>query len=442
MRIARIALAVVAGGAQAQDPVAKIAFDKGDYSTAVRLFEEANRKKPDCNNLFYAGLARYRLKQSNEALIAFRAAVECNPSLVEAHLALGDVYVQRGSDADALTAYLQALNLAPQNTAALRAAAALYLRNDVQAKAQSLLETLVAVDTRDAQAHADLAAVYAAGGDRDKAEKEFRTALKLKPNFPPALTGLGNLLLRSGDIDTALPLLIQAVKAQPRAYQPHFLLGSAYNRQNEFAKAAAELEEATRLGGKDPQIYYHLARAYGGLGRAEDRRQALAKFSEFTRQEKESAESQRRASRLVDEARTLMQSGDLQGAVNRLDQAREARPGDHTLLFRLAGLQFDLGQYGMARESVQAAIAISPSTWLYHYLLGLIEKGSGRWSDAQASLETAASLNTSAAEVQNALGEVAIRQGDKARAVAGFERAVQLNPAEPVYRQNLESAKR
>lgn len=337
MRIDRLALAALAVVATivAQDATsAKTAFDQGDYRTAVRLFEEANRAKPQCSNLFYIGLAQYRMKQVNEALIAFRAAVECDPSMVNAHLALADAYAVRGSDGDALAAYTQVLKIEPKNTAALRAAAALYLRNDLQAKAQPLLETLVELDGNDAEAHADLAAVYAAGGDRPRAESEFRTALKLKPDFAPALTGLGNLLLHSGEAEAAIPLLQRAITIQPKTFQPHFLLGSSYNRQGEFAKALGELQEAVRLGGRDPQIYYHLARAYGGLGRPDERREALAQFSELTRREKESAEAQRRAARLVDEARTLMQAGDLQGAVNRLDQAREARPADHTLLFR------------------------------------------------------------------------------------------------------------
>ncbi|HYI93100.1 MAG TPA: tetratricopeptide repeat protein [Bryobacteraceae bacterium] len=64
-------------------------------------------------------------------------------------------------------------------------------------------------------------------------------------------------------------------------------------------------------------------------------------------------------------ARTLLQAGDLENAAKRLEFAREAKPGDATLLFRLAGLNFDLQRYDIAREYAQAAISISPATWLY-----------------------------------------------------------------------------
>ena len=120
-------------------------------------------------------------------------------------------------------------------------------------------------------------------------------------------------------------------------------------------------------------MFYQLARAWGGLGRAPERKLALAKFSELTKKEKDNIELQRQAAKWIDDARSLLQAGDLESAANRLEQAREALPGDVTLLFRLAGLNFDLQRYNAAREYAQAAISISPATWLYHYLLGLVE---------------------------------------------------------------------
>ena len=61
---------------------------------------------------------------------------------------------------------------------------------------------------------------------------------------------------------------------------------------------------------------------------------------------------------------------------------------------------------------------------------------------ARVHLETAERLNPAAAEVQNALGEVAQHEGDSRRAVAAFQRAVELKPDEPAYRLNLEAARK
>ena len=73
-----------------------------------------------------------------------------------------------------------------------------------------------------------------------------------------------------------------------------------------------------------------------------------------------------------------------------------------------------------AEAFAQEAISLAPSEWLYHYLAGLAAKGAGQWPQARESLETAARLNASAAEVQNALGEVAQHDGDRESAIRAF----------------------
>ncbi len=430
---------LLALGAFGQDP--KAAFDRGDYAAAIRLFEAANARKPDCANTLYIGLSRYRLRQPTEALLAFQAAAQCDPKLVAAHLALGSTYEERRNDGEAIAAYARVLALEAKNVTALRSASNLYLKNGLHTKALPLLETLVAISRGLPDARADLGAVYAAGGDRAGAEAQFRKALEIRADYFPALTGLGNLLARSGEHDAAMPLLRKAAMVRPNAYEAHFLLGSALNRAGQFEEARRELEQAAKHGGaSEPQVFYQLARACGGLGLAEERRAALARFSELAKKEKDDAAARRQAAKLVDEARELLQSGDLEGAAQRLELARELMPADATLLFRLAGLHYDLRRYDAAREYAQAAIGMSPATWLYRYLLGLVEKGANRLPDAKASLEAAARLNPSEAPVWNALGEVVLLQGDRAAAIGYFEKACALAPGDESFRRNLESA--
>src|SRR5262249_29157140 len=189
----------------------------------------------------------------------------------------------------------------------------------------------------------------------------------------------GNLLARAGDDATAAPLLRKAVQSQPQAYDGHFWLGPALNRLGQLEEARTGLRQARKLGGgKDPGAVIQLARRWGCLGQATERRAAMARFSELAKKQKDDDESQRKAAAWIDEARVLLHAGDLENAVARLELAREAKPGDATLLFRLAGLNFDLQRYDAAREYVQAAISISPATWLYHYLLGLAERSARR----------------------------------------------------------------
>ncbi|MBO0725010.1 MAG: tetratricopeptide repeat protein [Blastocatellia bacterium] len=396
----------------------------------------------DCGKHFAAGLQEYQRKDLNKALIAFRTATQCDPKLVQAYLAIADIYAERGNDSEALSALLQALEIEPKNVLALRAAANLYLKNDEHRKALPLLETLTSLTPQSAEVHADLAAAYATKGDHKEAEAEFRRALELRADYFPALAGLGNLLSRAGDDKAATPLLRKAAQLQPQSYEGHFLLGSTLNRLGQFEEARAELEQASKLGGaNDPRVFYQLARAWGGLGKGPERRAALARFSELAKKQNDDEELQRKAAAWIDEARALLQTGDLESAAARLEMARDVKPGDATLLFRLAGLNFDLRRYDAAREYAQAAISLSPEVWLYHYLLGLVERSANHPAEARASLETAAKLQSTEAPVFNALGEVLIEQGERQAAIAAFEKAVKLAPNDAAFRQNLESAR-
>src|SRR5437588_797965 len=157
----------------------KRAFDAGKYAVAARLFEKARQESHDCHTLLYLGLARYRLKQLDPALMAFQEAVQCDPKLVTAHLALGEAYAEAGNDTEAVTAYQRVLRIEPTNAEALRGAAAIYARDKLDEKAAGVLEALIKVDPSNSQAHADFGAAYFALGNHDAAEAQFQEALRL-----------------------------------------------------------------------------------------------------------------------------------------------------------------------------------------------------------------------------------------------------------------------
>src|ERR1044071_6285185 len=123
-RLVTLLLAVSFAWSQALEQ-GKRAFDAGNYAEAARLFEKAHQSSQRCDILFFLGMARYRLQQPDAALIAFQSAVQCDPKLLPAHLALAEAYSERGNRDAALTAFTNVLRLDPQNGSALRGAAAI-----------------------------------------------------------------------------------------------------------------------------------------------------------------------------------------------------------------------------------------------------------------------------------------------------------------------------
>lgn len=443
MSLAPVLVLGLAAGAAAQPlEQAKQAFDAGDYHKAIQLFEQSQKQSQRCEVFFYIGVARYRLNDLDSAIIAFQSAASCDPNLFEAHVALAEAYTQKKNYSQALLSYDEALRVRPNDPGVLRVASGLYLRHQLNEQALPLLQRLVALQDGDPALYTDLGAAYGATADWKSADEQFRKALKLHPNYPPALTGIANLELKQGRPEKAIELLQQAIKLVPSAHEPRFLLGSAYNRAERFEEAVEQLETALRLGASDPEIHYHLVRAYGRLGRAEERDEALARFSELKTQSRQEEDIRREAVKLLDEANTLVSAGDLAAASELVEKSYALNPTNPETVFRLAGLQFDLRLYDLARPNARQATEMMPSDWRSHYLLGLIEKATGNLPAAQTCLEVAARLNPAAAEVQYELGHAAMAAKDPARALQYYERAVELAPGNETYEVYRETARR
>lgn len=420
----------------------KQAFDAGDYTQALRSFEEARKISSNCAIPFFIGLAHYRLKQIDQAIMEFSSASACDPSMVDAKIAVAEAYAEKGDDNRALAAYQAVLKLQPDNVEALRASGKLCLHHEMNTQAIPLFKRLVQLQPADLQAKSDLAAAYAATGKFQQAEEELNKALQADPANPSAVAGLGAVYLRSNRTQQALPLLQKAVRLAPNDAQPFYLLGSAYNRIGKYQDALAQLDKARQKSPNDPDIYYQIARACEHLGRSKNRQAAMARFAELKGESEKAFEARREAMKLLIQAKPFVDAGKLQEALKLVGKARQLDPDNDQVLYRLASLYFDTRQDALARQTIFEAIAIAPSEWSYHYLAGLIEERTRQFAAARESLEMAAQLNPTSAEAYDELGNVALQMNNPKQAVQDFKRAVALDPHKAGYKLKLEAAYR
>ncbi len=437
-------LLTVAAGARAdQDPVpaGKRAFDEGKYAEAIRLLRNAPVSANACEVHFITGLAHYRLRQLDQALIELQSAAECNPKSAEFQVAVAEAYIQKGNDNKALLALQSALKIQPDNKTALSDAGSIYLRHEMNAEAVGALEKLVALEPKNAQARSDLGAAYAGALNFEKARANFEQALGIDPNNASALVGLGHAELKADHPGEAVKLFTRAMQAAPHAFEPRYLRGLAFSAIGQNREALADLKTAVHLGGKDPEIYYRLAQVYRALGQEEQARNALAQFTALRSRSNQTEEGRREAARLTTEAKAMVEQGKLPDAIGLLEKSLAVEGDTSQTLSRLASLYYDTQQYDRAEQDGRKAIELDPSEWSYHYLLGLIERRKGNGNEARVSFETAVRLNPAAAEVFNQLGELSAAQGDYLGAVRNFEQAARLEPRESAYQANLQKAR-
>lgn len=138
-----------------------LAFDKGDYRTALAQFRRASERA--CYDP-WAHLAQAEVLRSERAFDAAIAAVEraleCRPTMAEAYRKYGEV---------------------------------LDAQND-GAGAERKLNEAIRLDPYDPYAHVVLAGVLRRSRRFDEAQAAIATALRLRPNLPAALRGHADLL--------------------------------------------------------------------------------------------------------------------------------------------------------------------------------------------------------------------------------------------------------
>ena len=154
----------------------------GQHRTAVRILEHAlclAGEQGLCSDIHtYLGYACYRLKNRDQALRHYRAAVEADAANAYAQGALGACYAEGGKHRAALPHLEAATRLEPGDASHWYAFGRILARKGELDRAQEALERALALRFPDGRARAQLAAVYQRQGKADDAVEQAKQALK------------------------------------------------------------------------------------------------------------------------------------------------------------------------------------------------------------------------------------------------------------------------
>jgi tetratricopeptide (TPR) repeat protein len=173
----------------------------------------------------------------------------------------------------------------------------------------------------------------------------------------------------------------------------HNILGIYYAEKGDLDAQIRELEEIMKATPKDPAVFFKVAKglAVGGW---------------------------------TDEA------------IKYYNQVLEMAPGDADTYCALALIQADSGDFEGAMELYRKGLQYNPQDGDLHGGLGSLLLQMGRIDEAIAELELAAKLKEDSAIYSN-LGMAVLLKGDIAGAIASFNKAVQLDPANAEAHYNL-----
>jgi tetratricopeptide (TPR) repeat protein len=171
--------------------------------------------------------------QLREAAAAHEAAVEADPSLVQAHVNLIRIYGELGEAAKAEEHYRAAVELEPNR----------------------------------AEIHYNYGVFLMSQERTDEAAEAFRRVLELEPGHADALNNYAYILMTSGRLDEAKRYYRAAIESKPDLRSAHFNLGRILVNQDKVWEAIVHLRQTlTPEDDETPRCTYALAAALARLG--------------------------------------------------------------------------------------------------------------------------------------------------------------------------------
>jgi tetratricopeptide (TPR) repeat protein len=167
----------------------------------ARLPPAARRLGPVLAAAFFLGLALLTWRQClvyRDGATLYAATLQRNPNAWLAHLNLGNLALEEGRTAEAISHYQAAERLEPDYPSTHFNLAKVWLQQGRLPEAIIENEEDLRLVPTDAEARNNLGIALAESGRRPEAETQFREALRLRPDYPRARANLEALLRMTG----------------------------------------------------------------------------------------------------------------------------------------------------------------------------------------------------------------------------------------------------
>ncbi|MCY4505752.1 MAG: tetratricopeptide repeat protein [Acidobacteria bacterium] len=266
-------------------------------------------------------------------------------------------------------------------------------------------------------------------GDLDRAVESFERALTIDPDDLAALVWLVHVRVDLDEPAEAEQLLARAWASHPGTPALLYQGGRAALAAQEYAAAAARLEEALRLNPAATVIHYPLAMAYRGLGDLDRARAHLDRGG--ARSDGRGAEGGVLPDPLMAEIYTLLRSpqshrdlglqaaerGDWREAARQFTLGARMAPDNPVMRLNLGTALIRTGDAPAALTQLEAAASLDPGFAAPHFLIGTLLERSGRDGEAIDRFRMAADADAS-------LSAAHLRLGDALRRTGRFEAAL------------------
>lgn len=241
---------------------ARDALTQGDFEKAIDLFQTALRRDGRDGSAWNdLGLAHAALGHPHEARQAFESAERLAPT-PETIYNLGRSSVESGRYQEAVSAYRTALERDPGFAEAALNLSALQLQEGHAPSAVLTLKQALEVSPDRGDVRLALANAYLLIQEPESARRAYEEATADPIQRAAATVGLGNLALAAGDTVVAIDHYRDAIRQNAEIADPYINLGSVLAVQGQAGAAIESYTTALEKAPEDLTIYLNLATLY------------------------------------------------------------------------------------------------------------------------------------------------------------------------------------
>ncbi|MHC4396954.1 MAG: tetratricopeptide repeat protein [Planctomycetota bacterium] len=223
----------------------------------------------DSAALHSSGVTAYQAGQYDRAVELISGAITQNPQIPQFHNTIGVVYKALGRNEDAISAYRQALQLEPDFADAYyNLANALHQQGQCDEAIENY-NRAVRLKPDMPEACYNLANALQKQGRNTEAIENYRCAIRFRPDYVKAYNNLAGALKKQGRLAEALTNCEQVIRLKPDCPEAYYNLANVLWDQRQYLRSIEYNKLAIQLKPDYPEAHLNLSLAFLLLGRFE-----------------------------------------------------------------------------------------------------------------------------------------------------------------------------
>lgn len=230
---------------------ARTALAARDTAAAITAFQDAikaGQKSGDSH--YFLGAIAFRQNRIDDAIGSLSNAVRINDENIEALIALGDAYVAKGDNANAVAQYKRAAKVAPKDCRVPAAyGAALVELGQIDGAEGAIVQLTRAreCDEKNPNVYISLGDAYMKQGVVPLANLNYEKALELSPGDVETQMKVARAYVKVRDYNAAIKAFESAVKIDSMNFDAYYEAGHIIFRAKQYRRAVPFLYRAVNL---------------------------------------------------------------------------------------------------------------------------------------------------------------------------------------------------